>query len=115
LSVLLFAHEIERIENVDEWEGDEIGDVLDEGREGETCGFDCGGIDAEEVCEVEGGSGEDGDRVGEDQVQKFTRDENGEAMEKQNDGANDRHGRYSPQKLPRIPRDNGAGKIFKAG
>jgi hypothetical protein len=110
LSLLLFAHEIERIENVDEWEGDEIGDVLDEGREGETFGFYCEGIDAEEVCEVEGGSGEDGDRVGEDQVQEFTSDEDGEAMEKQNDGANGRHGRCSPQKFPRIPRDKGGGE-----
>src|SRR5271170_3421211 len=107
LSVLLFAHEIEWIENVDEREGDEIGDVLDEGREGETFGFDCEGIDAEEVCEVEGGSGEDGDRVWEDQVQEFTSDEDGEAMEKQNDGANGRHGRYAPHKFPRIPRHKG--------
>jgi hypothetical protein len=86
----LLAH-FERIENVGNWEGDEIGDVLDEGGNGERFRFDFEGVDAKEICEVEGRGGEEGKRVGKDQVQKFTSEDDDEATEKQNDGANSRH------------------------
>jgi len=86
----LFVREIERVED-DGDRQDELGKVLEEGWEGKSFCFDCKGVNADEVCEEVGGRGKDGDCVWEDQVQEFASDEECEAMENQNDGANSRH------------------------
>ena len=86
----LLAHEIEWVKN--DWHRrDDLGEVGQEGWEGKRFWFDSKGVDADEVCEKVGGSGEEGDGVGEEQVQKFTSDEECQAMDKHKDGANYRH------------------------